>query len=573
MFTTLSWRWLVTSSFVVLSLTGCNSVKSVAEIAKIARESVVLINYTDKPGQGTGFFVIGENKAVCTVLTVRHVVQPSAKLQLQTPDQKIWTHAEVKRFPNQDLAVVTFQPDSGSCPYPALQFGNSQKVNLGDSIYIIGFPGTGLTKQFVSGAVSLIENQTEGYGISYTAITAAGMSGSPVMNNSGKLVAVHGRTDVELTKLAEIKRETPPQQQSTGSANPSVGDAVGTFKWGIPINIYVANVAQIPTEAQQAKNFLNEGNDLSASQNNQEALVSYDKALELNSGLEEAWFGKGFALDELKRYPEAIASYDKALAIKPDKSEAWYNRGFALDELKRYPEAIASYDKALAIKPDAEAWYNRGIALYELKHYPEAIASYDKALAIKPDKSEAWYNRGIALDELKHYPEAIASYDKALTIKPDKSEAWYNRGIALYELKHYPEAIASYDKALAIKPDKSEAWYSRGFALGELKRYPEAIASYDKALAIKPDAEAWYNRGIALDELKHYPEAIASYDKALAIKPDKSDAWYSRGFALEQLKHYDEAVTSYDKAIKFNLNDQQAINNRKRLLKKLGLSQ
>jgi tetratricopeptide (TPR) repeat protein len=27
---------------------------------------------------------------------------------------------------------------------------------------------------------------------------------------------------------------------------------------------------------------------------------------------------------------EAIASYDKALEIKPDYHEAWYNRGFAL---------------------------------------------------------------------------------------------------------------------------------------------------------------------------------------------------------------------------------------------------
>jgi Flp pilus assembly protein TadD len=59
---------------------------------------------------------------------------------------------------------------------------------------------------------------------------------------------------------------------------------------------------------------------------------------------------------------EAIASYDKALEIKPDFHEAWNNRGIALGNLGRWEEAIASLDKALEIKPDLhEAWNNRAM--------------------------------------------------------------------------------------------------------------------------------------------------------------------------------------------------------------------
>ncbi|MGB5595240.1 MAG: tetratricopeptide repeat protein, partial [Crocosphaera sp.] len=84
-----------------------------------------------------------------------------------------------------------------------------------------------------------------------------------------------------------------------------------------------------------------------------------------NSDDYEAWYNRGIALDDLGRYEEAIASYDKALEIKPDKDEAWNNRGVALYNLGRYEDAIASYDKALEFKPDDhEAWNNRGIALY-----------------------------------------------------------------------------------------------------------------------------------------------------------------------------------------------------------------
>ena len=307
----------------------------------------------------------------------------------------------------------------------------------------------------------------------------------------------------------------------------------------------------------------------------EEAIASYDKALEIKPDQDEGWYNRGIALVILGRSEEAIASYDKALEIKPDKDEAWYNRGNALDNLGRSEEAIASWDKALEIKPDQdEGWYNRGIALVILGRSEEAIASYDKALEIKPDDDQAWNNRGVALDNLGRYEEAIASWDKALEIKPDKDEAWYNRGNALVILGRSEEAIASYDKALEIKPDDDQAWNNRGNALVILGRYEEAIASWDKALEIKPDKdEAWYNRGIALDNLGRYEEAIASWDKALEIKPDKDEAWNNRGIALVNLGRSEEAIASYDKALEIKPDKDEAWYNRGNALGNLGRSE
>jgi len=101
---------------------------------------------------------------------------------------------------------------------------------------------------------------------------------------------------------------------------------------------------------------------------------------------------------------EAIASYDEALQIKPDYHQAWYNRGIALGNLGRNEEGITSYDRALEIKPDYhEAWNNRAIPLAILGRYEEAIASYDRALQFKPDDHQAWYDRGFALLNLGRY--------------------------------------------------------------------------------------------------------------------------------------------------------------------------
>ena len=66
----------------------------------------------------------------------------------------------------------------------------------------------------------------------------------------------------------------------------------------------------------------------------------------------------------LGRLEEAIASYDRALEIKPDKHEAWNIRGAALANLGRLEEAIASYDNALKLKPDdANTYYNKTCTL------------------------------------------------------------------------------------------------------------------------------------------------------------------------------------------------------------------
>ena len=261
----------------------------------------------------------------------------------------------------------------------------------------------------------------------------------------------------------------------------------------------------------------------------------------------EKWFDEGITLVQSGKYEEAIASYDQAIEIKPDCQDTWCNRGIALNDLGRYEEAIASYDRAIEIQPDShQAWYNQGITLCYLGRYAEAIASYDRAIEIQPDYHEAWFRQGNTLRYLGRYKEAIASYDRAIEIEPGFLKTLYMRGITLFSLGRYEEAIASYDRAIAIKPDDHETWSGRGNALSSLGRYEEVIASYDRAIEIKPDRyDAWAYRGIALMHLGRYKEAIASYDRAIAIRHDKYEIWHNRGIAFGHWKGYQSEIYAY----------------------------
>ena len=107
------------------------------------------------------------------------------------------------------------------------------------------------------------------------------------------------------------------------------------------------------------------------------------------------------------KYEEAIKSYDRAIEIDPKKTEAWYNRGDSLGKLGRHEEAIKSYDRAIEIEPkDAKAWYNRGYSLGELGRNEEAIKSYDRAIAIDQKKAAAWYHKGVCLNKIGRVQEA-----------------------------------------------------------------------------------------------------------------------------------------------------------------------
>ena len=203
---------LLIITLLALSLTSCGQQKSSQEIAETVQKSIVLISYQNEGGGGTGFIVPGPT-GVCTVLTARHVVEYRS-LNLQTNDEKSWKTDSIQTSPNFDLAVVKFKSVGETCPYLSLNLGNSDSVKIYDKIYISGWLGGAeggkLEQQSVIGSVSKLDVRSEGYGISYDASTFPGMSGSPVLDINGKVVAVHGVS-------------------------------INGFRWGIPIKTYLEN--------------------------------------------------------------------------------------------------------------------------------------------------------------------------------------------------------------------------------------------------------------------------------------------------------------------------------------------
>ena len=321
----------------------------------------------------------------------------------------------------------------------------------------------------------------------------------------------------------------------------------------------------------QAQDWLEKANCLHNLERYDEALESFDRAIELDSNDGEAWVMKGIVFYKLERYNEALASFDQASELDANHQSVWALRGYVLHHLKHYEEALVSFERAIELYSNHHLrWALRGDILNNLKRYNEALKSFDRAIELDANYQWTWFNRGWALDNLSRYEEALKSYDRAIELDANYQLAWVLRGNVLDNLKRYNEALESYDRAIALDDNDKWYWDLRGDVLNNLKRYEEALVSYDRAIELDAnDQWAWRKRGDVLDNLKRYDEALESLDRAIAIDANYQWAWAMRGIVLDNHKRYDEALESLDRAIELDANYKWAWANRGNVLNNL----
>ena len=164
-------------------------------------------------------------------------------------------------------------------------------------------------------------------------------------------------------------------------------------------------------ENVDAKFFFDRGKDKYNHKNYQEAIASFDKALDLNRQYVDAYNIRGCAFSELGDYRRAIADYTKAIEINPQYSDAYKNRGNARRKLGDHQGAIADYDKAIELNPEilTSIGFDRTLRIklnsnqsdaYELLeeygiNYNSSMADiHTKALKalknLSPEQKEAW---------------------------------------------------------------------------------------------------------------------------------------------------------------------------------------
>jgi tetratricopeptide (TPR) repeat protein len=109
-----------------------------------------------------------------------------------------------------------------------------------------------------------------------------------------------------------------------------------------------------------ANSWYKQGNDMMVQEKNEDAILAYDKAIELDPTHASAWNNKGIAMFRLKRYEDAIKCYDKAIELNPNHANAWYNKAKALRGLGQLCLDKANEDRVTAAK-----LINQSLAIFD----------------------------------------------------------------------------------------------------------------------------------------------------------------------------------------------------------------
>jgi tetratricopeptide (TPR) repeat protein len=167
---------------------------------------------------------------------------------------------------------------------------------------------------------------------------------------------------------------------------------------------------------------------LRAAQQQAEA-IKIDSDPEFSSGLFLWEVGNRFSA--IDSYEEAIASYDRAVEIKPDKHESWGSRAIALRKLGNYQEAFDSYNQAITIKSDEPQYFhNKGCAYFISGRYPEATNCFEQSIAIKPDQYDSWHDKGLVQFVTSDYAAALATWQQAFKYISDPTVPGYYKDIS-----------------------------------------------------------------------------------------------------------------------------------------------
>ena len=333
------------------------------DIAEKALAATVYLEMKDKNGKtlgiGSGFFVKPN-----LIATNYHVIEGAAKGTAKLVGKYTTYNIEgvTATDKTNDLALLKVTA-YGIKP---LALGNSDKVRIGETVYVAGNP-KGLEGTFSDGIISSRRDKLTKERLQMTAPISPGSSGGPVLNRKSEVIGV---------SFAVYK--------SLDAQN---------LNFAIPSKYLKKLLALSGTSRPLGQN----NTSISA----------------------ETYFLWAYTKHKLGDYVGAIADYTIAIRLKPDAANAYYNRGLAKSNLGQYFAAIADYTQTIKLKPDlVEAYVNRGAAKAELGQHFAAISDFDIAIRLEPDAADAYYNRGVAKVNLGQHSAAIADYDIAISLKP-----------------------------------------------------------------------------------------------------------------------------------------------------------
>ena len=283
-------------------------------------------------------------------------------------------------------------------------------------------------------------------------------------------------------------------------------------------------------------------------QQQENAIKSIQKAIQINEKNPHYFSNLGIAQFESKKHVEAVQSFAKALELNPLFAQASFNLGNVYAELRQHKNAVESYIRAIT-EDDAQFAYHLNLAnsYRELGEFLSAIKSYDAALALDQVDASGWFNKGLCWQSMQEPLNAIDCFHRVVKINPEHWDAHWTLGRLSMNLSRWRDAIEHLTLAATGRANSPELWSDMGIALDKGGIPSQAVIAFEQALLLKPNFEQVHNNlGSTLHNMQQYADALHHFEQALAIRPNYNEAQLNKAFTLLLNSQMAEGFQSYE---------------------------
>ncbi len=247
------------------------------------------------------------------------------------------------------------------------------------------------------------------------------------------------------------------------------------------------------------------------------ALKEYKKTVETYAAYEQAggemsvqdytYLGKCNELIEDNQ--AAVVAYEKAIALDSTITSVMNDAGTAYMRMKKWEDAARMFKARYTVDSSAvTAYINYGQCMLALERFEEGAYSFEVAIEAAPDYVPSYTNLGIAYLQMKDYAKAKSTFERAIVVidtavekySSDLAKAYRYIGLAQLLDKSWDSAIENLRKSLTFEPkdENTLLWLAQGLqnAQGEAVRQDKL----DRAKRLREDAIKYYKEVLKVNK-------------------------------------------------------------------------
>jgi tetratricopeptide (TPR) repeat protein len=183
-------------------------------------------------------------------------------------------------------------------------------------------------------------------------------------------------------------------------------------------------------------------------------------------------------------YTTAIHLFEKAINKDPQLKEAYFKKAFSYENMKQDDAAITAYKALLAIDTaNTRALFSAGLCYYRMKQFAEAISFYNKALQttgiVQPADT---MNRKQTID--------INTQKQPNGFGVPVYEIYYSRGMAYYANQQYRLGFFDFETCIQLNYLTGDCNYRVGLCLVGSNQTTKACEAFRIAAQVYGSNEA-----------------------------------------------------------------------------------